>query len=147
VPATHVSTSPQRQRDLWFASILLLFVVPLAFAVIFDAALTWDGAYLLFWTLDTGEPFVGNDRLLDAPIHRPVLWVNSLTDSMRVLRATFGVVHVITPLISLGLSWWVVRRVAPALIIPSPCSTSSQSSQATGARFMASQVARMGHCE
>jgi hypothetical protein len=106
----------QRLLDRWFMVVLAVFAIPLAVAVFSDAALTWDGAYLLFWTLDTGTPFVGHDRLLDAPIHRPVLWVNSLTDSMAVLRATFGVVHVITPLISFALSWWVVRKDAPALI-------------------------------
>lgn len=85
--------------------------------MISDAALTWDGAYYLFRTLDTGVPFIAHDRLIDAPIHRPVLWVNSLTDSLTILRATFGAVHVVTPLVALAFSWWVVRKEAPALII------------------------------
>jgi hypothetical protein len=107
----------QRRLDLWFLTVLAVFAVPLVVAVFSDAALTWDGAYFLFRTLDSGTPFFSHDRLLYAPIHRPVLWVDSLTDSMRVLRATFGAVHVVTPLISLGLCWWVVRKEAPALVI------------------------------
>jgi len=103
--------------DRWMLLILTLFAIPLAIAVWNDAALTWDGAYYLFRTLDTGQPFIAHDRLIDAPLHWPILWANRLTDSIPVLRAVFGVLHVITPLLSLALSWWVVRRVAPALII------------------------------
>ena len=103
--------------DFWFGVILAVFAVPLIVAVFTDAALTWDGAYLLFRALDSGVPFIPHDRLIDGPINWPVSWVDSLTDSLPILRATFGVVHVITPLISLALSWWVVRRAAPALII------------------------------
>jgi hypothetical protein len=107
----------RKALDRWFLIVLAVFAIPLVVAVFTDAALTWDGAYLLFRTLDTGIPIIPHDRLLDAPIHRPVLWVNAFTNSLPVLRATFGVVHVITPLIVLALSWWVVRKDAPALII------------------------------
>jgi hypothetical protein len=106
-----------RSPDRWFAIILVLFLVPLVLAIFADAALTWDGAFYLFRTLDTGRPFIAHDRLIDAPLHWPVLWVNQVADSLSVLRATFGLVHVITPLASIALSWWVVRREAPSLIV------------------------------
>jgi hypothetical protein len=111
------TSSDRRRVDHWGLIVVAVFAVPLIVAVMSDAALTWDGAYLLFRTLDTGIPIIPHDRLIDAPIHWPVIWVNSLTDSMTVLRATFGVVHVVTPLVALSLSWWVVREDAPGLFI------------------------------
>jgi hypothetical protein len=107
----------QQRADSWFLIVITIFAIPLIIAAASDAALTWDGAYYLFRTLDTGKPFIAHDRLIDAPIHWPVLWVNALTDSLTILRATFGVVHVVTPLVALAFSWWVVRKEAPALII------------------------------
>ena len=106
-----------RTSDRWFVVVLTVFVLPLIVAVLTDAALTWDGAFYLFRTLDTGSPHIAHDRLIDGPIHWPVLWVSAFTDSLAVLRATFGIVHVVTPLVALGLSWWVVREDAPALIV------------------------------
>lgn len=111
------TASARRRADAWFLVVLAIFAIPLVIAVISDAALSWDGAFYLFRTLDTGVPFIPHDRLIDAPIHWPVLWADALTDSLPVLRATFGVVHVVTPFVALACCWWVVRTDAPALIV------------------------------
>lgn len=97
--------------------VFVLVMIALVIAVICDAALTWDGAYYLLMTLDRQVPFIAHDRSIDAPIHWPVLRTNSLTDNLHVLRIVFRFVHIVTPLIAMALSWWVVRRTAPALMI------------------------------
>lgn len=82
--------------------VLALFAIPLIVAVVSDAALSWDGAHYLFRTLDSGVPFIAHDRLIDAPIHWPVLWVNAFTDSLPILRATFGAVHKVMRIVTFG---------------------------------------------
>ena len=111
------ATCARPGRDRWFLLVLLAFALPLPVLVLTDAALTWDGAYYLFHMLHTRTPFIAHDRLIDAPLHWPVVLAQHLTDDLPTLRAVFGSLHAVTPLAAIALSWWVVRGAAPALII------------------------------
>lgn len=94
-----------------------LIILGLAIALFSDAALTWDGAYYLFMTLHANVPFVVHDRLIDLPLQWPVLLVNRFTDSLTALRAVFGLIQVITPLVAIAASWWVVGKDRAGLIL------------------------------
>ena len=96
---------------------LVLVLLATLFAVVSDAALSWDGSHYLFRTLNDQSPFVPHERTINVPLHWAVLAVGHLTENAALLRATFGVAHVVFPLLSLVASWWVVRDHAPALLV------------------------------
>jgi hypothetical protein len=89
----------------------------LLIAVFSGAALSWDGSYYLFKTLDTQRPYAPPDRLLALAPGSLVLLAGQLTSDVAVLQAVFGLPYAAVPLVSLVASWWVVRDLAPALFI------------------------------
>lgn len=117
VKATLKPSRPLASNDRWMLLVLVLFGIGLTIAALCEAPFTWDGAWYFFAMIDTGVPFIAHDRLIDAPLHTPVVWLENVTDSMNALRKTFSLLHVLTPLVSLALSWWIIRRDAPGLII------------------------------
>ena len=87
-------------------------------AVWFDAALSWDGAYLFFKALDEGTPFVPLARYVHVVLQGPaVLAQHAGVSDLRVLRAIFGAPYALVPLTALALSWWIVRGKRPGLFV------------------------------
>lgn len=82
-----------------------------------DAAMIWDGAYQYCCTLLYQNPFSYGTRFHSYLAWLPVVWVNRVTDSPPILRAVYGLPYLLAPAAGLLLSWWVVRRRAPELII------------------------------
>lgn len=105
------------QSPNWFKYALIAVAVGLAIAAVLDAPLTWDGAYYLFAILDSHEPIVAQNRIADRYLHYPVVWALEVTGSIAFTQLVFNVIHVITPLVALALSWGVVRKLAPQLMI------------------------------
>lgn len=103
--------------DRVLIGILIVITLPLGISVLTNAALTWDGAWYLFQMVDTREPFVPHNRLIVSSLHTPLIWSMSVTDNLAILRAIFGITHVITPLVTLLASWWIIRDRVPQLII------------------------------
>jgi hypothetical protein len=48
---------------------------------------------------------------------QPTVWADAFTDNPRVLAAVFGLPFCLAPAAALLLSWWIVRRHAPSLIV------------------------------
>lgn len=94
-----------------------VIALALLLAAVVAAPLTWDGAYYLLKMLDSGEPIIAQGRLADKYLHYPVVWIMGITDSQSVISLVFSVIHVITPLLALMLSWWVVKDRYSFLII------------------------------
>jgi hypothetical protein len=95
----------------------LLVSIALCIAAMCGAALSWDGSYYLYKTLDTQSPFVLHSRLINVALQWPVLVASHFTSDIRVLNAVFGLLHASVPLIALAASWWIVRERAPGLFV------------------------------
>lgn len=101
----------------WFRYTPWFFAPGLLIAAILAAPLTWDGALYLLYMLDTGNPLIPQGRVANDYLHLPVVWTMQLTDSQPVIRFAFSLVHVLTPLISLSLCWWVAKNDQQHLMI------------------------------
>jgi hypothetical protein len=102
------------------APLVIAFALVLAvalFAIFVDAPLSWDGAFLLFRSLDMRRPAIPHDRYSVALFEAPALLLSRFTDHLRILRLAFGAVYASLPLVALTLSWRVVRVAAPQLMI------------------------------
>jgi hypothetical protein len=91
--------------------------IALAFAAALGAALAWDGSYYLYRAMDAHAPFVPTGRLLNVLLQAPMLIVSLVTGDLAILRPIFGLTAAAIPLASLGASWLIVRKRAPALFI------------------------------
>lgn len=94
-----------------------LVVVALGVAVLSRAALLWDGSYYLFATLENQTPFIPNHRYIAAILQTPVLVAYHFSHNLQVLAIVFGLAYAMVPLLSLVLSWLIVRRTAPGLFV------------------------------
>ncbi len=89
----------------------------LVLAAVSGGALLWDGSYYLYRILDTHIPVERFPGSLDTLLALPVLLAAGLTNQVAVLQAIFGLTYALVPILSLALSWWIVRRQAPSLFI------------------------------
>lgn len=89
----------------------------LIFAAVSGGSLLWDGSYYMYRIVDTHIPFERFPGSLTLILALPVLLATDLTNQIPVLQAVFGLTYALIPILSLALSWWIVRREAPALFI------------------------------
>jgi hypothetical protein len=95
----------------------LLVTVALITAALSSATLLYDGAFFLFHAVDSQQIQIPQMRITFGVLQWPVVLATHVTDSFPVLRAIYSIPLVIAPLVGLSLSWWVVRRDHPHLII------------------------------
>jgi hypothetical protein len=81
------------------------------------AALTWDGAYQFCWGLLKQRPYVYGARFHSWIVWLPFIAASRLTHSLPLLRVVFGLPFALAPAAGVILSWWIVRRDAPHLIV------------------------------
>jgi hypothetical protein len=98
---------------LYFALVAGALII----AAICGAALSWDGSYYLFQTLDKQTPFVPDGRSYYLLLNWPALAITHFTTDFSVVRSVFGLSYILVPLLSLGASWLIVRKAAPSLFI------------------------------
>lgn len=98
----------------WYLGLMSLGLV---IAAIVGMPLAWDGSYVLFKTLDAQTAFEPHYRLPNIPFHMFVVLVSRVTDNFDVLRATFGLVHAVIPVLALAAAWWVARDTMPHLFV------------------------------
>ena len=79
--------------------------------------LLWDGSLFLLETLNTRSIFIAHYRFIDALFEIPMLLAANVTTDLHILGVVFNLSYTLIPLISIGLSWWIVRKTAPALIV------------------------------
>lgn len=82
-----------------------------------EAALLWDGSFVLFIILETGSTFANNNRLSNILLQWPVVLISQLTDNTTIINMVFSLPYVSVPFVSLLLSWFVVRNRAPNLFV------------------------------
>lgn len=101
-------------RDRAAAGVLGLAGLTALVAAACRAALTWDGSYYLFATLDRQAPFVAHGRVLVGAVLWPVVWLSRLTGDVDVLAAVFSLLYALVPVVALTGAW-VLARPRPDL--------------------------------
>lgn len=81
------------------------------------AAVSWDGSYYLFRTLDAQTPFFPSSRLINTPLELPVILVSHFTNNLGILQTLFGLTYILIPITALTVSWWLVRDRKPSLFV------------------------------
>ena len=91
--------------------------VALAIAAVCGAPLAWDGSYYLVKVLDTQGLWMPHNRLSNILLQWPVLLASHVTDNLAILRLTFALPYLATPLVAVAAGWWIVRRPSPDLFV------------------------------
>jgi hypothetical protein len=77
----------------------------------------WDGAYQFCCSLVADKPFAYLSRFHSGVVWQPMVWLAHGTDNLRVLKMAYGAPFCLAPLAGALLSWWIVRRQAPHLML------------------------------
>jgi hypothetical protein len=92
---------------------VIVFVVA-GFGALYGAlsnmAVSWDGSYYLFNTLESQQPFEPHLRFVNAITQAPTLIAQRFTDQLPLLRLMYGMTYMAVPLLALIASWVVLRR-------------------------------------
>ena len=98
-------------------AVALLLTLTAAFACWCRLPLIWDGAYQFNTTLIMQHPYSYLTRFHTYFLWWPTVWASRLTDNMTLLQSIYGLPFLLAPVVGLLLSWWMVHRHAPHLII------------------------------
>ena len=79
--------------------------------------LIWDGAYQFNATLIMQRPYFFLTRFHTFFLWYPTVWASRHTANMALLQSLFGLPFLLAPVAGLLLSWWMVRKDAPWLIL------------------------------
>jgi hypothetical protein len=115
-PPVEVDEAPQRYARAVRVALALVAVAG-AVATGCRSGLSWDGSYILLATLHEQRPFITHGRLTSNLLLWPVVGLSGVTSNVYVLAAAFTAVWAAVPFVALLLSWLVVRRRRPALIL------------------------------
>ncbi len=102
-----------RSVGIFFALVLLGSGI----AAVFDAPLSFDGAFYLFFVLDHHKFAAFHSRLINVPLQLPTLAATHLTQNVHVLRLIFCAAYASVPALGLAISWLLCRSRRPALFI------------------------------
>jgi hypothetical protein len=102
-------------RAVWLTCSLLIAAAITACAS--GLPLVWDGAYQLAASLVEQKPYFYQTRFHSWLLWWPVVVLSRATDNLTALTFAFGLPFIAAPAVSLWLSWIVVRRHRPELII------------------------------
>ncbi|CAN5789017.1 hypothetical protein BH20VER1_BH20VER1_21330 [soil metagenome] len=94
-----------------------IFVLVALYLTWTGVALIYDGAYQLVVTLVNGSPFYHVTRYHSWVVWQPVVWLSPHTSSLALLQALYALPFLLAPAVGLALSWWMVRKHAPHLIV------------------------------
>jgi hypothetical protein len=78
-------------------------------AAVNGAAMSWDGSYILFKTLDSQMPYVPHYRWVVVPPEAVALFASLFTENTTVLSVIYGLVCVLMSALTLAASYWIVR--------------------------------------
>jgi hypothetical protein len=104
-----------RSRSIYrLAAILALTAV---YACWCRAPLIWDGAYQFNATLIAQRPYFYGTRFHTYLLWMPTVWASGVTSNVNILQAIYGLPFLLTPAVALLLSWWMVHKHRPQLIL------------------------------
>ena len=111
--ALALGTIQSHRIRLYFGFVLAGLIL----AALSTASMSWDGSFQFFKALDTQAIYVPFRRYITAPAHTITIIASQLGHDMGFLQVVYGLVYILFPLVSLMLSWWIVRRRAPSLFV------------------------------
>jgi hypothetical protein len=82
-----------------------------------DTPMIWDGAYQFCFSLIRQKPYLYLTRFHSYILWTPMVWLSHVTGNMAVLKMAYGLPFTLAPAASVLISWWIVRKRAPHLII------------------------------
>src|SRR5260221_10217460 len=94
---------------------LALPFVAAAVAIYTSAALSWDGAALLFTLLDLQRISIPFARATVALFEYPTLLLSRYSSDVRALEVAYGLGYAVLPAACALASWQIVRRTHPRL--------------------------------
>jgi hypothetical protein len=77
----------------------------------------WDGAYQFCFTLIADRPYAYLTRFHSFILWIPVWLLSHVTGNLTVLKMAYGLPFTLAPAASVLMSWWIVRRRAPHLVL------------------------------
>ncbi|HEV1996515.1 MAG TPA: hypothetical protein VGR61_00095 [Candidatus Dormibacteraeota bacterium] len=110
-------TADRDRRHLFLgASFLALALGALALV---RGPLLYDGSFFLYQVLQTGAPFIPDNRIVAVPIHLLTLFVARFTDDTWTIALAFSGLYIALATGSyLGAAWWIQRRLGRLLAWP-----------------------------
>ena len=82
-----------------------------------DTPMIWDGAYQFCFSLIRQKPYFYLTRFHSYILWTPMVCLSHVTQNLTVLKMAYGLPFTLAPAASVLISWWVVRKRAPHLII------------------------------
>ncbi|MDB5172106.1 MAG: hypothetical protein JWN51_879 [Phycisphaerales bacterium] len=101
----------------WVYAVAGLLILSAAYGCYCQAPLIWDGAYQFDVTLAQQFPYVYKSRFHTFFLWYPTVWASHVTSNVNVLQAIYGLPFLLAPVVGLLLSWWMVKKHAPHLIM------------------------------
>ena len=77
----------------------------------------WDGSYQFCFTLIKQRPYFYLTRFHSYVLWLPLVGLSHMTSNLAILKLAYGLPFTLAPAASVMMSWWVVRKQAPRLII------------------------------
>lgn len=109
--------APPRWADALVALAILLAAAGAGYALWADLQLIYDGSFQLGATLREGKAFVYLSRFHTWALWAPVAWLAPRSSDPHLLSMVYGLPFLAAPVLGLALSWWIVRRHRPGLIV------------------------------
>src|SRR5579862_2961303 len=98
-------------------AVAALLALTACYACWCHAPLIWDGAYQFNATLIMQKPYFYLTRFHTYFLWWPTVWASRVTSNVPLLQAIFGLPFLLAPVFGLLVSWWIVRKQAPYLMI------------------------------
>lgn len=95
----------------------VLLAASLGLAGCAGIGLAFDGSYLWFLAIETGAPYIVHNRVINAVFQTGPLFAGRYIHHPQVIGAIFSLAYLLVPLIGCLLSWLVIRRRAPGLLL------------------------------
>lgn len=118
--AAHAEPTPaliSRWHRNW-APFVFLAALPGVIAMTWSGLpLAWDGASKLLRTLNDRQAYIPHGRESGTILKWPVLLAQAMTNGAAAPRLVYCAVYASVPLLALALSWAIVRRDAPQLMV------------------------------
>src|SRR5207244_3295532 len=95
----------------------LALVGALMAAALTGIGLAFDGSYIWFSAIETGQPFIPN--------HRPINWLlqalpviaSRFVTHTQIMSAAFSLIYILPPLLGCLMAWRLARQRAPGLMV------------------------------
>ena len=97
--------------------IALILTLTAGYSCYCGTPMIYDGASQFAGTVYSQTPFVYLSRFHTYILWQPTVWLSKVTENLNVLIAAYGLPFLLAPVVGVLVSWWVVKRHAPGLIL------------------------------